>query len=56
MPQLEPTDPTIAGPEYPNIFKSWIKGLKTAFMSIIEVFEQEMNKFLKEIYENANKQ
>jgi hypothetical protein len=56
MSLLEPSYPTTAGSEYSNIAEAQEKDPKTAFMSMIEVFKEEMNKSLKEIQENTIKQ
>ena len=56
MSLLEPSYPTTAGTEYSNIAEAQEKDPKTAFMSMIEVFKEEMNKSLKEIQENTIKQ
>ena len=53
---LEPSNSTKAGPEDYKIAEAHEKELKTAFMKMIEVLNEEMNKSLKEIYENTNKQ
>jgi hypothetical protein len=45
-----------AGPEYCTIAKAQDKEFKTAFMKMIEVHNDEMNKPLKEIYGNTIKQ
>lgn len=42
------------GPEKCNIAKEQDKDLKTAFMDMLEVLKEDMNKFTNEIYENTN--
>lgn len=46
--------PTRASPEYYKTAQSQEKDPKMAFVNIIEVFKEEMNKSFKEIYENIN--
>ena len=52
---LKANNPTTADPEFCNIVEAQDKDLEIAFMNIIEVFKEEMNKSFKEIYENTNK-
>jgi hypothetical protein len=49
---LEPSYPATAGSEYSNIAEAQEKDIKTAFMNMIEVFKDEMNKSPLKIYEN----
>ena len=56
MSPLEPSSPNTAGPEQSKIFETQVKDLEAAFTNVIEVFGEEMNKSLKEIYRNTNKQ
>jgi BMFP domain-containing protein YqiC len=47
---------TTASPGYPNINKAQENDLKSNLIKMIETFKGEMNKSLKEIWENATKQ
>ena len=49
-----PSIPTKVGPERRNIAEAQGKDFKLAFMNMLEVLEGEINKSLKEIYENTN--
>ena len=51
MSPLEANNSATAGPENCSIAEAQEKGLKTAFMNMIKVLKEEMNKPLKEIYE-----
>lgn len=53
MSSLEPSNPITVGPENCNADETQDTDLKMAFMNLIEVFKKEINKPLKEIYENA---
>ena len=52
----EPSHPTTASPGYSNTGEARENNLKTNFMEMREVFKEEMNKSLKAIQENINKQ
>lgn len=52
----EPSSPTTARPEHSNTTEAQEENLKTNFMEMTEVFKEEINKSLKEIQENTNKQ
>lgn len=54
MSPSEHSYPTIEGPEYSNRADTQEKDLKTNYM--VEVLNEEMYEFLKEIQRNANKQ
>lgn len=54
MSPLEPSNTTVANFEYNNILEAQEKDHKIAFMSMIDVFKEEMNNPLKENYENMN--
>lgn len=56
MCQLEPSYPIKAGPEYYNIIEAEEKDLQTIYREMIEVLKEEMNKSLRGIWENRNKQ
>lgn len=48
MSSLEPRNSTIAGPKYFNIVETQEKiNIKRAFMNVMEVLKEEMNKYLK---------
>jgi hypothetical protein len=47
--------PYHTGPENCNIVKAQDTDLKITFINMIEVLKEDMNKSLKEIYENTNK-
>lgn len=51
MSILESSNPTIAGLSIPTKLH---EDLKIAFINMIEALKEEMNKCLKEIYENTN--
>ena len=53
MPPLEHSYSTIAGPEQ---LKPKERDLKNTYMKMIEVLKEEINKSLKEIQKNTNKQ
>ena len=53
MSLLDLSNTIIAGPEYCSIAKAQDKGLKIAFMKVLN---EEMNKTCKEIYENTRNQ
>lgn len=46
---LQPRNPNRSGPEYRNIPEEQEKDLKAAFIIMIEVLKDEMNKCFKEI-------
>ena len=52
IPLLEPGNHTAAGPGKWTIVEAQDKNLKIAFMSKSKVIKEEMNKSIKEIYEN----
>ena len=54
MSSLDPSNPTTIGTEESNIDEALDKSNKIAFMNTIECLKAEMNKSLKEIYENSN--
>ena len=49
MSPLKPSNPTPAGSGYPIIAEAQEIFLKTACMQMVELFKEEMDKFLKEI-------
>lgn len=51
---MESSNSTIVGSESCNTAEAQYKDLKIAFMNMIEGQKREMNKPLKEIYENTN--
>lgn len=50
---VEPSNPMTAAPKYSNIVKGQERFLKTAFMNMIEILNDKMNKSPKEVYENS---
>jgi hypothetical protein len=54
MSPLESSHPTTGGPQNRNITEAQGKHLKIAFINVIEVFTEEMNGTIKEIYEITN--
>lgn len=50
MSPLEPRNTTTVGPEYCNRDEAQEKDLKIAFMNMIKVLKEEINKFPKEIH------
>lgn len=57
MSPVEPSNPTTTGPGYSKIAKAQEKkNPKRAFMYMIELLKEEINKSVKEVYENTNKQ
>lgn len=54
MSPLKSSNPTTSSSEYSNIAEAQEKKLQIAFMNMIEVPKEEVNKSLKEIYENTN--
>ena len=53
MSPLEHSNPSTADPEYSNIVGRQEKDLKIAFMNVLEVLKEEMNKTLAEICEST---
>jgi hypothetical protein len=51
-----PSYPDTTSPGYPNTAEAGEDDFKFTIIKMIEVFKEEMNKFLKEIQENAIKQ
>ena len=56
MVSSEACYPTTAHPEQSNIADAQENDVKTNFVKMIEVLQKEMNKPLKEIQKNTNKQ
>lgn len=56
MSPLEPHNTTAVSIDWGNTTGSHDKDVKISFRHIIEVFKDEKNKSLKDIYENINKQ
>lgn len=54
MSPLELSSPTTEGPENCSTAEAQNKGLKMAFMNIIMILKEEMNKSFKEMYENTS--
>ena len=52
----EPSSPTTASPEYPNMPEKQDADLKAHIMKIIENFKEDINNSLKETQENTDKQ
>jgi hypothetical protein len=55
MSPLEPSNPYTAGLKHCNRAEAQEIDLKIVFMIIIEVLRKEMNKSLKDVYENTSK-
>ena len=55
MSVLELRIPSTGDSEYFNIAETWNEDCTIPFMHIIVVLKEEMNEFLKEIYENTNR-
>lgn len=55
MSPLEPSNNITASPEYSIIAEHETKTLlKTAFMNVIEILKEEINKSSKQIYKSTN--
>ena len=54
MSAQEPSNLTTVGPENCNTAEAQDKDLKVDITNMIEVPEEDVNKSLKEIYENTN--
>jgi hypothetical protein len=54
MSPLESNNPTIVASEKCNRSEPKDKDLKIAFMNMMEILKEEMDKSSKEVYENTN--
>ena len=54
MSPLKPNSTTTVGPEKCSMAEKQDKDFKIAFMNMLKLLREEMNKLIKEIYENTN--
>jgi hypothetical protein len=54
MSSAEPSNPATLGTKICNVAEAQDRDFKIAFINMIEVLKEDMNKSCKEIYENIN--